>query len=95
MLTKKIALAALAGTALLAAAPAIAHQPHWAPAHGWRAKHHQPQHYYHHYRAPAYVYYQAQPVYVPPPVLYYPPPRPVIFGSIPIGDSRVRIAVHF
>ena len=52
---KKLALAAATGTTLLAAAPAFAHPPHWAPAHGWRAQHHQPRHYH---RAPPYVYYQ-------------------------------------
>jgi surface antigen len=38
------AVAALAATALLlpAAAPAVAGPPDWAPAHGWRAKHHGP-----------------------------------------------------
>ena len=82
---KKIALATAAGTALLTAAPVFADPPYWAPAHGWRAKHHQP----HYYRAPAYVYYPAVPVYVapPPPVIYYPPPRPVIYGRIPVSHG--------
>ena len=89
---KKLALAAAAGTTLLAAAPAFASPPRWAPAHGWRAHHHQP-HYF--YPGPAYVYYQPRPVYVPPPVVYYAPPRPVIYGTLPIGDTRVRVGLRF
>ena len=46
-----------------AAAPAFADPPHWAPAHGWRAKHHRPVHYgprsWHPY--PAYVVTPAAP----------------------------------
>jgi len=91
---KKLALGCSAGITLLAAAPAFADPQHWAPAHGWRAQHHQPRH-YHHYRAPAYVYYQPRPLYVPPPVVYYAPPRPVIYGTVPIGDARVRIGLQF
>ena len=91
---KELALAAVAGTTLLAAAPAFANPPHWAPAHGWRAQHHQPRHYY---RGPAYVYVPAAPVYYAPPAPYYyaPPPRPVIYGTLPIGDTRVRIGFQF
>jgi hypothetical protein len=90
---KKISLAAAAGFTLLAAAPAFADPQHWAPAHGWR-QHHQPRHYY---RAPAYVYVPAAPVYYAPPapVYYYPPPRPAIYGTVPIGDTRVRIGLQF
>ena len=62
---KKIALAIAAGTTLIAAAPAFAHPPHWAPAYGWRAGHHR-----HHYRP-------QQVVVVPPaPYYYYAPPPP-------------------
>ncbi len=76
----KLALAAAAGSALLAAAPAFAHPPHWAPAHGWRAQHYRP----HYFRAPAYVYSPARPVVVAPPPYYYAPPAPVFYGRIPI-----------
>ncbi len=96
MLTKKIAMAAIAGTALLAASGAYARDDHWG--YGPRHHHHRhgprfvvrpaPVYYY----APAPVYY---PYYPPQPVYYAPPPRPVIFGSIPIGDSRVRIGLRF
>jgi hypothetical protein len=80
---KRLALAAAAGTSLLAAAPAFADPPHWAPAHGWRATHH------HHYRSQPVV------VYAPAPVYYYPPPRPVIYGYIPVNpDLRVRFGVR-
>jgi|CXWL01.1.fsa_nt_gi hypothetical protein len=97
---KNIALASATGIALFAAAPAFATPPHWAQAHGWRAKHYAPQH---HHRTPAYVYHRARPVYVPPPVVYYAPPpvvyyappRPVLYGSVPIGDTRLRIGLHF
>jgi len=42
MLWKRIAVLTAAGAALGAAAPAFADPPHWAPAHGYRAKHHAP-----------------------------------------------------
>jgi hypothetical protein len=91
---KRLSLAAAAGVSLLAAAPAFADPPHWAPAHGWRAQHHYP-HYY--YRAPAYVYYPARPVVIaPPPPAYYYAPAPVIYGRIPVNPDlqigfRVRL----
>ena len=82
MLTKKLALAAATGTVLLAAAPAFANPPHWAPAHGWRAQHGT----HHQYRPqrvivvrPAPVYYVPAPVYTYPPApVYYAPARPVV-----------------
>lgn len=84
---KKLALAAAAGATLLAAAPAFANPPHWAPAYGWRAPHHRP-HYV--YRAPAYVYVPA-----PAPVYYY-PPRPVIYGQVPVSPNlRIGFGVRF
>lgn len=99
---KKLALAAAAGTALLAAAPAFAHAPGWAPAYGWRAAPPRP-HYV--YRAPAYVYLPARPVYLRPPApvyyarpapVYYAPPAPVFYGKIPLSPGvqigfRVRL----
>ncbi len=93
---RKLALAAAAGSTLLAAAPAFADPPHWAPAHGWRAKAHAP----HFYRAPAYVYYPARPVVIAPPPAYYyyappyyyVPPRPAIYGRIPVSPE---VAVSF
>ena len=93
MNARKIALAAAAGTALMAAVPAFANPPHWAPAYGWRAKHAYP----HYYRAPAYVYYPARPVVIaPPPPYYYAPPAPVFYGRIPVTPGvqvgfRVRL----
>ena len=90
MNTKKIALALVAGTTVLAAAPAFADPPHWAPAYGWRAQHRHP-HYY--YRAPVTVYYPARPVVVvPPPYYYAPPPRvvypgPVFYGNVPVAPG--------
>jgi hypothetical protein len=100
MNAKKIAIALAAGGTLLAAAPAFATPPHWAPAHGWRAKHH----HHHHYRGAAYVYYPARPVvvlpprvvYAPPPPVYYAPPAPVLYGHVPVGpNARVSFGVRF
>jgi len=83
MNTKKIALALVAGTALLAAAPAF--------ADGWRGHLYHP---HHTYRAPVYVYYPVRPVFVAPPPYYYAPPAPrvvypapVVYGSIPVGPG--------
>ena len=92
MKTGKIVLALAAGATLLAAAPAFAEPPHWAPAQGWRARHVHP-HYY--YRAPAYVYYPARPVVVvPPPVYYAPPPAPVYYRSAPALYGRIPVGHH-
>ena len=86
---KKLALAAAAGTTLLAAAPAFAdHRDHWrGQSYGWRAPHHRHYYYNSYYRAPRY--------YMPPPVTYYTPPyyyapryyepSPVIYGQVPLG----------
>ena len=97
MLNKKtLVLAALAGTALLAASGAQAHDDRYR-GHGYRHGHH----YYKQVRPwmvarPAPVYYYAPaPVYYPPQPVYYVPPRPVIYGTLPIGDARVRIGVQF
>ena len=103
--TLALALALAAGTALLAAAPAFAHDPHGRPAHAWRAKPHHP----HYYRAPAYVYVPARPVvvvpppavvYAPPAAVYappaavYAPPAPVIYGHVPVAPG-VRVSFGF
>jgi hypothetical protein len=102
MKARNLALVLAAGTSLLAAAPAFADPPHWAPAHGWRAKQHRP-HFYP-YRVPAYVYAPARPVVVvSPPVVYAPPPRviyapaaPVIYGQVPVAPGmRVSFGVRF
>ncbi len=105
MNTRKIALAVAAGAALMAAAPAFAHDRH----DGWRG--HGPRHhaqYYH--RAPGYVYapspvmvaprpyYYAPPArvyYAPPAPVYYAPPAPVVYGSVPVGGARVNFGVRF
>ena len=87
---KKLALAAAAGTTLLAAAPAFAdhrdHRDNWrGSSHGWRA----PAHRHHSYHP---GYYRARGYYMPPPVYYttpapyyYAPRSPVIYGQIPLG----------
>ena len=95
MSTKKIAMAAIAGTTLLAASGAYARDDH---RHGYG-----PRHYSHHHRhAPRFVvrqspryYYAPQPAYYPPPEAYYSPPRPVLYGTLPIGDARVRFGLQF
>ena len=60
MNARKIALGLAAGAALMAAAPAFAHD------YGWRARHYHP----HYYRAPAYVYVPIRPLVVAPPPYY-------------------------
>jgi hypothetical protein len=89
MKTKKIILAALAGTALLASAGAQARDGNWDRGdHGYRG--HYQSHYY--YRPAPYYYGPAAPVYYAPAPVYYAPqapvyyaPRPAIYGQIPIG----------
>lgn len=107
MLTKKIALAAIAGTALFAASGAYARDDHRYGFGPQERHHHYAQHRHHRhaprfvmrpapvYYAPAPVYYAPAPVYYPPQPVYYAPPRPVLFGTIPIGDSRVRFGLQF
>jgi hypothetical protein len=88
---KKLALAAAAGTTLLAAAPVFAHSD-WGPEYGWRGNYYR-HHYYRprvvyapapYYYAPRRVYYAPRPVYYEPRPAYY-EPRPVIYGRIPLG----------
>lgn len=102
MSTKKIVLAALAGTALFAASAAQADYGRGYRHHGYYGHPHR--HVPHRvvvrpapvYYVPAPVYYPPQPVYYAPPrPVYYAPPRPVIYGTLPVGDARVRIGVQF
>jgi|SRR6185503_17684272 len=100
MLTKKTALAVLAGTALLAATGAYARDDdRWGRGQGYGHRNHWNQHYRYAPRivvraAPVY-YYAPAPEYYPPQPVYYAPPRPVLFGTLPIGDARVRIGLQF
>ena len=83
MKTKKIVLAALAGTALLAAAGAQARDGHWDRGdYGYRG-HFQSQHYYR--PAPYRVVVAPAPYYYAAPAPVYYAPRPAIYGQIPIG----------
>ena len=84
MIKRKLITAA-AGMLLLAASSAFAHPPHWAPAHGWHAKHHYRPYYY---APPAYVVVRPQPyyVYAPAPRVYYTPP-PVVYSPAPVYPS--------
>jgi hypothetical protein len=97
---KKLALAAAAGTALLAATSAFAEPRDWERERDHRSH---GKHYHHdHYRAPVrHAYYPSRRVVErvvvmqPAPVYYAPPPaRPVISGQIPIGRDR-NINVEF
>ena len=96
MLTKKIAMAAIAGTALLAASGAYARDDHrWGYGHRDHGR-------YHHRHAPRFVvrpapvyYYAPEPVYYPPQPVYYAAPRPVLYGTLPIGDTRIRFGLQF
>ena len=103
MLSKKIALAVVAGTALLAASGASAQDRYARHGYGWYAGHH-------HRHAPRpvvvvgpapYDYYGPAPVYyTPPPVAVYrrPPPR-VVYAPAPVyrydPDWRLSIGVRF
>jgi len=65
---KKFALTALAGTALMAASSAFAHEGHWNRGHRW----------HHGYYAPHRV------VVVPRAPVYYAPPAPVYYSPAPV-----------
>lgn len=84
---KKILLATSTAAAALGSTAVLADPPYWAPAHGWRAKHHHHGHhygpYYDHYYAPREVYVAPQPVYVVPAprVIYAAPPAPVYYPA--------------
>lgn len=97
MLAKKIAIAAIAGTALLAASGAYAHGDYRS---GYRPYYHS--NYYRPYRpaprvvirtAPRYYYAPPAPVYYTPDPYYYYEPRPVIYGRVPIGDARIGFRI--
>lgn len=79
----------IATAALGFSSTVLADPPHWAPAHGWRAKHHH-RHHHHGYHAyaprPVYVVPAPRVVYAapPPPVLYYPAP---VYHPAPVHPS--------
>ena len=67
----------------------LADPPHWAPAHGWRAKQHYAPAYRTHYYAPRPVVVMPAPrvVYAPPPPVVYPyyaAPAPVVVRPAPV-----------
>lgn len=92
---RQLVLATVAGSALLATPAAQA--DHARAGHGYHHRGHHHGHGPHRVMVrPAPVYYYAPaPVHYPPPRVYYAPPRPVIHGAIPIGDTRLRIALQF
>jgi hypothetical protein len=75
MLKKVLLIAATLGFS----GAALAHPPHWAPAHGYRGHYgHEVSHYRPHYVAPRPVYVAPRPVYVvPAPRVVYAHPAPV------------------
>ena len=96
MFAKKIAIAAVAGTALLASSGAFADH-RWDGRQGYQGH----RHYGHDYRyaprvvvrpAPRYYYTPPAPVYYAPEPYYY-EPRPVIYGRIPLGDARIGFRI--
>ena len=104
MFSKKTALAAFAGTALLATSGAFANDDHRrGPWNGYRAqaRHAHPYYPQQHYR------YAPRRVVVVRPALrqYYVPPRhavvygvpaPVVYAHVPVGpDLRVSFGLHF
>jgi len=102
MLAKKIALAAIAGTAMLAASGAYAQDYRY----GYRPYYHT--NYYRPYRpaprvvirtAPRYYYAPPAPVYYAPDPYYSDPyyyaPRTSIYGRVPLGDARIGFRIGF
>jgi hypothetical protein len=95
---KKLALAAAAGTTLLAAAPVFAQPQDWERDHDhrWQERRHDAEYYRHRdyrdHRAPERVYRHSERVVVVPvaPVYYAPAPvqaRPGITAQVPIGRN--------
>jgi hypothetical protein len=91
---KKLALAAAAGTTLLAAAPAFAEPQDWARGRdrGWQERHFHRDHYRapvrHAYYPPHRVVERVVVVQQPAPVYYAPPPAyPVLSAQVPIGRN--------
>ena len=68
---KKFAVTALAGTALLAASSAFAHDAHWNGGHRWHGYHHPHR---------VVVVPRAPLVYAPPAPVVYAPPAPVVYA---------------
>ncbi|HXR58899.1 MAG TPA: hypothetical protein VN747_06240 [Burkholderiales bacterium] len=73
---KKLALTALAGTALMAASSAFAHDGHWDRGHRWHHGYYAPHRVVVVPRAPVY--------YAPPAPVYYAPPAPVYYSPAPV-----------
>jgi hypothetical protein len=101
MLSKKIAIAAIAGASLLAATGVYARDDHFDHYRGHDRYSNYDRHYYdrNHYRhAPrrevVRQYYAPAPVYYAPAPQYNAPSRPVISGQIPIGNDR-NINIEF
>ena len=99
MLAKKIAIAAIAGTALLAASGAYANHNRWDGHYYSGHRYHS---HYNGYRyaprvvvrtAPRYYYAPPAPVYYAPDPYYYYEPQPVIYGRVPIGNARIGFRI--
>ena len=99
---KKLALAAAAGTTLLAAAPAFADPQDWARErdHRWHERHHHRDHYRgparHAYHPPHRVVERVVVVQQAAPVYYNPPARPVLSAQVPIGrNANINFDLQF
>ena len=86
MLKKTLVAAALAA----ASGAALAHPPHWAPAHGYRAQHDRP-HVRYYPAAPRVVY---RPVRVYPAPVVVPAPRVVLPAPI-FPPPGIVVRLHF
>ncbi|HEX2649465.1 MAG TPA: hypothetical protein VHN19_05945 [Burkholderiales bacterium] len=81
---KKLALTALAGTALLASS-AFAHDGHWNRGHRW----------HHGYVPHRVVVVPPAPVYVRPAPVYYTPPAPVYYTPAPVVVAPPRPTIVY
>ena len=90
---KKLALTAIAGTTLLAASSAFAHDGHWNRGHRWHGYHH-PHRVVVVPRAPV-VYAAPAPVfYAPPAPVVYAPPAPVVYAPPVYVTPRPTVVYH-
>ncbi|MEW5863834.1 MAG: hypothetical protein AB1773_09600 [Pseudomonadota bacterium] len=80
---RMLAMAVGAALSLGTVLPAAADPPRWAPAHGWKHKHHRPHPVA--WGAPPVVAYVAAPVvaYVPPPVVVIRPQPVYVYPAYP------------
>jgi hypothetical protein len=75
---------------------ALAHPPHWAPAHGYRAhvRHYAPPVRYYYPVAPR-VVYRPVPVYPVAPAVVIPAPRVVVPAPVVVPHPGIVVRLHF